>query len=152
VALLGGLVALASAQIVLRNVGPGLRNLSPLLSNFPVSVPWGDEVARLAVLWLALLGALVASRDDRHIHMELVARWLPPHLKRLTAVAMDWFTALVAGLLAWYSWAFVSDSYEFADVLLGDVPAWWLQAPMPVAFALISYRYVGHGLRQLRAP
>jgi TRAP-type C4-dicarboxylate transport system permease small subunit len=136
--LLGGLVVLASAQIVLRNF-------------FSIGVTWGDGLARLAVLWLALLGALAASRGDRHIRMELVARWLPPRWRRATAIAMDLFTALVAGLLAWYSWAFVRDSREFGDLLLGNVPAWWLQAVMPIAFALISYRYVLHSLRQLKA-
>jgi TRAP-type C4-dicarboxylate transport system permease small subunit len=138
VTLLGGLVLLASSQIVLRNF-------------FSIGVTWGDGLSRLAVLWLALIGALAAARSDRHIHMELVARFLSPRLKRATAFAMDLFTALIAGLLAWYSASFVRDSREFGDLLLDGVPAWWLQLIMPIVFVLISYRYVVHAARQLKA-
>ena len=44
--------------------------------------------------------------------------------------------------------AFVSDSREFGDVLLNDIPAWWLQAIMPVAFALMALQFVVHAVRR----
>jgi TRAP-type C4-dicarboxylate transport system permease small subunit len=126
---LGGLILLGAAQIVLRNV-------------FSMGFAWGDGLARLAVLWLALLGALAASRDGRHITMGAVARWLPQRLQTVAVVAADLFAAAVSGALAWYSWAFVYDSFQFGDVLLEDVPAWWLQAIMPVAFALMTCSFL----------
>ncbi len=65
---LGGLVVFASAQIVLRNV-------------FSIGLTWSDGLIRLVVLWLALLGALAASREGRHITMGAVTRWLPQRLQ-----------------------------------------------------------------------
>ena len=53
VVVLSGLILLGAAQILLRNLSIGFA--------------WGDGLARLAVLWLGLLGALAASRDGRHI-------------------------------------------------------------------------------------
>lgn len=129
VAVLGGLILLGAAQIVLRNF-------------FSIGFAWGDGVARLAVLWLGLLGALAASRDGRHISMGALARWLPPRLRLVAGVCADVFGAAISAALAWYSWAFVSDSREFGDTMLGDVPAWWLQAIMPVAFALMAARFL----------
>jgi TRAP-type C4-dicarboxylate transport system permease small subunit len=38
----------------------------------------------------------------------------------------------------------VSDSREFGDLLLNDVPAWWLQSIMPIAFGLMAVRFVVH--------
>jgi TRAP-type C4-dicarboxylate transport system permease small subunit len=137
-ALLSGLILLGSAQILLRNV-------------FSIGVTWGDGLIRLGVLWLALLGALAASREGRHITMGDPNRWLPRRLQLAAGVAADFFAAAVAGVFAWYACVFVRDSRAFGDTLLNDVPAWILQLIMPVAFALISYRYVVRGLRRLKA-
>lgn len=136
VVLLSGLILFASAQIVLRNL-------------FSVGITWGDGLTRLTVLWLALLGALAASREGRHITMGAVVRWLPKRWQLVAAVTADAFTVVVSGLLAWSSFEFVRDSYAYGDVLLDNVPAWWLQAIMPVAFALIAVRYLIRGLRRL---
>jgi TRAP-type C4-dicarboxylate transport system permease small subunit len=137
VAVLGGLILLGAAQIVLRNF-------------FSIGFAWGDGVARLAVLWLGLLGALAASRDRRHITMGALARWLPPRLRMAAGVLADAFGAAVSAALAWFSWAFVGDSREFGDLLLGDVPAWWLQAIMPVAFALMAWQFAMAAVERAR--
>jgi TRAP-type C4-dicarboxylate transport system permease small subunit len=137
VVILGGLVVFGAAQIVLRNF-------------FSIGFAWGDGLARLAVLWLGLLGALAASRDGRHITMGAVTRFLPQRLQVFAGVGGDWFAAAVSGALAWFSWAFVSDSREFGDTLLGDLPAWWLQLIMPVAFALMAWRFLLQSVRRWR--
>jgi TRAP-type C4-dicarboxylate transport system permease small subunit len=137
VALLGGLVLLGSVQIVLRNV-------------FSTGVTWGDGLMRLLVLWLALLGALAASRDGRHITMGAATRLLPPRLQLAAGILGDVFAAAVSAAFAWSAWRFVSDSRLYGDVLLNGVPAWMLQLVMPVVFALIAYRYLASGARRWR--
>lgn len=137
VVILTGLIVLGAAQIVLRNA-------------FSMGFAWGDGLARLAVLWLALLGALAASRDGRHIALGVLTRWLPPRWRIAAQVTADVFGAAVSAGLAWVSWAFVSDSREFGDTLLGDVPAWWLQAIMPVAFGLMAWQFLVQAVKRLR--
>jgi TRAP-type C4-dicarboxylate transport system permease small subunit len=137
VAVLGGLILLGAAQILLRNF-------------FSIGFAWSDGVARLAVLWLGLLGALAASRDSRHITMGALARWLPPRARLIAGVCADLFGAVVSGALAWFSWVFVSDAREFGDTLIGDVPAWWLQSIMPVAFALMAWQFVAAAVKRAR--
>ena len=134
---LGGLILLGAAQIVLRNF-------------FSIGFAWGDGLARLAVLWLGLLGALAASRDGRHITMGALTRLLPPKARTLAGVCADGFGAAVSGALAWASWKFVSDSREFGDTMLGDFPAWWFQAIMPAAFALIAWQFAVQAVKRLR--
>ena len=137
VVVLGGLILLGAAQIVLRNA-------------FSISFAWGDGLARLAVLWLGLLGALAASRDGRHITMGALARVLPPKLQIAAGVCADVFGAVVSAALAYAAWKFVGDSREFGDTMLGDIPAWWLQAIMPVAFALIAWQFLVQAVKRLR--
>jgi TRAP-type C4-dicarboxylate transport system permease small subunit len=135
VIILGGLVLLGAGQIVLRNV-------------FSVGLPWADGLSRLAVLWLGLLGALAASRDGRHIALGAVTRWLPERARRFAGVAADLVAAAISAVLAWYALSFVLDSREFGDVLLDDIPAWWLQAIMPAAFALMAVQFILHAVRR----
>lgn len=137
VIILGGLIVFGAAQIVLRNF-------------FSIGFSWGDGLTRLTVLWLGLLGALAASRDGRHITMGALARWLPQKVQTAAGVCADWFGGAVSAALAWYALAFVRDSREFGDLLLGDLPAWWLQSIMPVAFALIAWQFFVQGLKRLR--
>jgi TRAP-type C4-dicarboxylate transport system permease small subunit len=137
VILLTGLMLLASSQILLRNV-------------FSIGVPWADGLVRMTVLWLALLGAIAASRDRKHIAINLADRYLPARFMHPINILVDVFTAAVTAVLAWYSARFVLESREFGDTLLGTWPAWAFQIILPVGFALISYRYALRAIARAR--
>lgn len=137
VVVLTAMILLASAQIVMRNF---------LESGFA----WADEALRLMVLWVAMLGAVAASRENRHIAIDVLARILPNGPKVAVGLIVHAFTSAVAFVLAWYSWEFVAESREFQDRLLDNLPAWWFQAILPVGFLLIGYRYLVWFLRGAR--
>jgi TRAP-type C4-dicarboxylate transport system permease small subunit len=136
--LLAGLIALASSQILLRNV-------------FSIGVAWTDGTIRLMVLWLALLAGIAAARERRHIAIDVIVRNLPPALKRATNFLTSAFTVAVMSVLSWYSWSFVAESREFGDVLVDNWPAWIFQLILPVGFALIGLRYLIRAAEQLIA-
>ena len=134
VALLVALILIATMQIVLRNV-------------FDASLPWTDELLRLLVLWLAMAAAVAAARDDRHIAIDVLSRLVGGRALAAVKVVIALFTATVCGALAWHAGRFVNESRLYEDVLLGGLPAWLLQIVMPLAFGLMSYRYVVHAVR-----
>ncbi len=131
VLLLALLILLASSQIVLRNV-------------FSSSLPWGDEAVRLLVLWLALFGAIAASRDGRQIRIDVLSRVIPERLVWIPDSIATAFTSVVCGIFAWHAWRFVQDSRAFGDQILGDWPAWVLQLILPIGFGVMAYRYAVH--------
>jgi TRAP-type C4-dicarboxylate transport system permease small subunit len=128
VVLLSGMILLAAGQIILRNV-------------FDVGFIWTDELLRLLVLWLAVAGAVAASRKDRHISIAVLDRLLPECAQAAVKILVHGFTASICGLITWHSLAFVRTSHEFGDTLLGDVPAWIPQAVLPIGFGLITWRF-----------
>ncbi len=136
VLLLSALIVLAALQIVQRN----------LLSEGFV---WSDELLRILVLWLALIGAVAASRDDNHINIDILSRWLPARPRLGARVIVDLFTAGLCGLLAWHGGRFVAGEREFASTVLGGLPAWPFQAVIPVGFGLIAWRYAVFTVRDL---
>jgi TRAP-type C4-dicarboxylate transport system permease small subunit len=142
VLVLSGMILLAASQILLRNL-------------FDIGFIWGDEALRLMVLWLAVAGAVAASRNDKHINIDVLDRFLRGRVKSLKDVLVHGFTSAICGVVAWHSLLFVRTSHEYGDVLLGGVPAWLPQAILPLGFGLITYRYalfVVRDLRRLRRP
>ncbi len=127
--LLLGMVVLGSAQIFLRWADEG-------------SLAWGDEAIRMLVLWIALIAGIAAAREDRHISIDVLSRFMPEAFRNLVAALVDFFTLSVCAILAWYSWDMVAFAIEDGDMLLGGMPAWWFQAILPVGFGLIAYRYL----------
>ncbi len=134
--LLVSMIGLAAGQIVLRNV-------------FDSGIIWADELLRILVLWLGLAGAVVASRDGRHIKIDVLSRFLSAGWSKAAAIATNWFTALVCALVAWHAGVFVRGTFDFGDTVLGDAPAWIFQLILPLGFGLIAYRYAVYGIAAL---
>lgn len=128
VTVLSAMILLAAGQIFLRNL-------------FDIGFIWTDELLRMLVLWIALAGAVAASREDKQINIAVLDRFLPDTLAALSKIMVHAFTTAVCGLVTGASVQFVRDSYDYGDVLLGQVPAWALQLVLPLGFALITWRY-----------
>ena len=129
VAMLGGMIVLGFGQIVLREL-------------FETGFVWADELLKLMVLWLAMIGSVAASRDDRHIRIDVLSHLLSDGVIRATRVLVDLFAAAVCAVIAWHTWRYLQLEIEFQDQVLIDTPAWMAHVIVPFAFALISYRFV----------
>ncbi len=128
VVILTGMILLAAGQILLRNF-------------FDIGFIWTDELLRMLVLWIALAGAVAASRADKQINIAVLDRFLPDKIAAIGKIVVHGFTTAVCGVVTVVSVQFVRSSYEYGDVLLGDIPAWILQIVLPLGFALITWRY-----------
>ena len=128
VLLLMAMIALAGTQILLRNL-------------LETGLEWGDPLLRVTVLWLGLLGAMAATRDDNHISIDIVSRFLPPRAKTASRLVTDLFTATVCGLLAYHGARFVLFEKEAGSLAFGFVPAWVCELIMPFGFGIIALRF-----------
>jgi len=135
--LLGMMVIIGTTQIVQRNF-------------LDTAFVWTDELLRLLVLWLGLVGAVAASRDDKHITIDLLSRLLSEKKNLLLRLVLDLFTLVVCSLLAWSGGRFVLMEQEYGSTVLTGLPAWIFEAIIPVAFGLIAYRYTIFFIQHLR--
>ena len=101
---------------------------------------WSEELARLLMVWLALLGAALACREDRHLGLDVVVRTWPPEVQRIGRLfvyfAIFFFSA---GVMFWGGWQLVSQRFASGQTLpaLGIAKAWFYLA-LPVSGALIA--------------
>ena len=86
--------------------------------------------------------SIAASRDDRHIRIDVLSHVLPDWAIKLTRVVVDLFAAVVCAVIAWQAWRYLQLEIEFEDVVLVNTPAWIAHSVIPAAFLLISYRFV----------
>ena len=129
--MLGLMVTLAAAQILFRNF-------------FDISIFGADQMLRLLVLWVALLGAVAASREGKHIHVDAIARWLPARVKPGVVALTDLFTLVVCLMLAWQAIRFLQSAHSSGEMAFGSMPVWIAALILPLGFTLIALRY---GLR-----
>ena len=129
-----GLLAAAAAQLLFRLSGTG-----------PV---WLDPLMRSATLWLALIGALVATRENRQLQIDILAQRLTGWLGHLARTLVVLFTATVCALLAHASWTLVMLEREGDAEIFAGVPTWWALAILPLVFALMCL----HSLGQIGRP
>ncbi|NNM51762.1 MAG: TRAP transporter small permease [Pseudomonadales bacterium] len=107
---------------------------------------WADDFLRVEVLWLAMLGAVVASRDRTHLGLDLARRFLPELPRRLVERLVAALTTLLASVLAWYCYLFVHEEMDAGTQAFGNVPSWMAEAILPVGFGLIALHYLRHTL------
>lgn len=139
VLLLSTMIVTAVLQIVLRNTTGS-------------ALVWGDTLVRILVLWVGLVGAMVATRQNKHINIDVVTRHLSPDAAR----AVNGITLLSASLIclvtAWYSLLFVRMEFDFTTPAFANVPTWACQTIIPAAFLVMALRCLGLTVRSFTSP
>lgn len=123
------LLAAAAAQLLFRFWGSG-----------PV---WLDPAMRLATLWLALIGALVATRESRQLRIDVFAERLRGALGWAARGTVAVFTAGICVVLAVASWTLVTLERESATEFFAGIPTWWTLSILPPVFAMMAVHALG---------
>jgi len=125
------MVMVICTDVLLRNVAlvPSMRGLD-----------WSNDVTEAMLYLITMCAAPWILRRGQHIRVDIVLRAIP----RQTAWYCEWFADLV-GLfccltMVWYGakTAFASYSSGAMTVKTMVTPEWWILAPLPIAFALLS--------------
>jgi len=127
--------AIASLALVLMAVIPLVEILArPFMGK-------GIENAPLFVqhmgLVLAMWGAIAA---ERYGHLTSLGR-LFDRGEQFAHIA----AGVICGVLAWASWQFVLSEIATPKELAYDIPVWWLQATMPLGFAILGAKLAARG-------
>ena len=134
--LLGAMIGVAVFQIVNRQLLGGSFTLV-----------WADEFVKIVVLWLAMVGSIAAARDNKHIRIDLITHILSGRIVSVIKIVVDTFAAGVCAVIGWHAYRLIREEISWGDTIFTDVPLWIMHAIVPVAFALISYRFVVRVLR-----
>jgi TRAP-type C4-dicarboxylate transport system permease small subunit len=132
----GILVGLLLLMIFMAVLQIFMRNL------FDSGILWGDPLVRILVLWIGLMGAMIASRDNHHISIDVLSKYLPEPIKKITNLIIFIFTSSVCGIMAYFSLNFVIMEKQDSLIAFANIPAWVCESIIPIAFAIICLRYI----------
>jgi len=139
VATLSVMILLSFGQVLLRNFFQG-------------GILWADLFLRQGVLWVAFLGASLATREGRHISIEVLSHFLPPRWGQRIKRLIQLVAAAVSGTLAWAAYQFVQMEREAGSTLFLDIPGWVFQVILPYCFAVTALRFFLMGAGGLPQP
>ena len=137
VVLLSAMILIAGAQILLRNLADS-------------AILWADPLLRVAVMWVGMIGAMVATRSDKQIAIDAVSRFVPRHWRFRLRVVTDLFTAGVSAVVAWSAFRLMMGDREAGGMAIAFVPVWVCESILPFAFAVIATRYVLFAIQHFR--
>ncbi|MBT3016914.1 MAG: TRAP transporter small permease [Candidatus Thiodiazotropha endolucinida] len=127
--LLSATILLAASQIVLRNL-------------FDSGLVWADPTLRIMVLWLALLGAIAATREDRHIRIDLFSHRLSKRSRFAVSFINNLFSAFICGIITWHAIRFVYMEWLDGVKLFASLPAWLGEIIIPIGFGIMTLRFL----------
>lgn len=134
VTFLGFIIFVAFVQIVLRNL-------------FATGLDWGDALVRNLVLWIGFIGATLATKEGKHINIDVVSRWLPSLGKEIVALITHLFSFLICCLLTFAALKFLRNEIQMGNETFLNIPAWIPEMILPVTFGLMTFRF---GLRSIK--
>ena len=101
---------------------------------------WSEELARLLMVWLALLGAALVCREDGHLGLDVLARLWTDDVQRLGQLFVYGIILIFACvIMGWGGSHLVSERFASGQTLpaLGIAKAWFYMA-LPVSGFLMT--------------
>jgi TRAP-type C4-dicarboxylate transport system permease small subunit len=127
--LLGLMILIAFSQIALRNF-------------FSIGLSWPEPLVRYLVLWVGFLGAALAVRESRHITIEVASLWRNGRGGNALKAISHGCSSAVCALMCYAAAKFVQDEYQIGSQTFLDLPVWVPELVIPVAFAVMTARYL----------
>jgi TRAP-type C4-dicarboxylate transport system permease small subunit len=134
--LLLAMILLACVQIFLRTF-------------YSSGILWADPLLRYLVVWAGLFGAAVATKQTKHISIDIISHLVPEQFMPWLRVLLNLFSASVCIFLTYGAVTFVRDEALYGGRGILDIPSWELNMVYPLAFGIIACRFLVLALKDL---
>ncbi|MFA6011577.1 MAG: TRAP transporter small permease [Desulfobacteraceae bacterium] len=131
---LTAMILVVLCQIILRNFFHG-------------GLAFGDDLVRHLVLWVVFLGAGIAARENRHIKIDVMARFFSPEVNRYVDAIVAVFSTGVCLVLSYAAFTFVREEFGSGFTMnMFNMPVWILQTIIPAGYLIITVHLALSGI------
>ena len=123
------MVLLAFLQVVLRNV-------------FSTGFLWADTFLRYLVVWVGFFGAAMATKEERHISIEIFTKFVSPIKKNIIVIITSLFAAIVCYYMFLASLQFLFISLPEDVVVFEKIPLSYFMSIIPIGFILMMLHFI----------
>lgn len=142
--------ARAAVYAAVGAIGLGFA-VQALLWLVPNGFIWSQPLALGLLLWVALLGATLATKARAHIVLEVANKLWPPgaqkYVRTVSGVVSAVFCAVLAVLSAYYTFDFYEQWQSGVGYVMGlRLPKWTMYAALPAGFTLMGLRFLAYAV------
>lgn len=98
---------------------------------------WGEDFARIMMIYGGLIGAAVAHHESRHIRFDLLDHVLPRPALRLLAVIAELAVLATAATIAGYGWQLMIENESQESLTMG-ISMMYVYSIVPLGMGLIA--------------
>jgi TRAP-type C4-dicarboxylate transport system permease small subunit len=98
-------------------------------------LPWTEELAKLAFIWMLFLGLFLAERDNIHIAVDFFLDRLPLGMQKPVRIAVELFGIVVLFVVSFYSFRFIEIQKAMRSVAL-NISMMYFALPVPIGCIL----------------
>lgn len=117
-----------------------------------IPLPWSEELARYMFLWLTWVGAAFATKERKHVNIDVVFQKLPKAGKGACTIlsTMIWIFFLIA--MAYLSLKLTISVYGGGQIGVGSgIPMWIPYASIPSGMILMLFRLLQNCYYDIKA-
>lgn len=131
------MLVLASVQVVLKFLGQGAQ--------------WLEMSLRALVVWVGFVGGAVASKQSRHITIDVASRFTRGTTKRILTGTINICASCGSTLLGYIAIRFLAQKHEdksvaFSAPFVGEVHEYLVAVVIPVGLFLMAFHFLVAGL------
>ncbi|MFT7773375.1 TRAP transporter small permease [Roseateles sp.] len=128
-----GLTAVFLAALLI-NLGNSLAR-----SALDAAAIWADEAQQFALVWLAFLGAALATVQDNHLRMDVLRGRLPRGVKRIVTAVEAFLVPAICAFATLQSLKYLQQIASLgARSDMAGLPMWIPHAAVTLGFALMT--------------
>ncbi len=98
---------------------------------------WTEEAARFLFIWIIMIGATIAVREQTHFDVDILPRPKTPRGQAVATLAVDGAFLVIAAVFVLYGWGYTTFGYSQTSELTGIN-----MATMHVAFLLAGVSWI----------
>ncbi len=96
----------------------------------------------MSVLWITFLGAMIAVRQNGHIRVDFMEKFLSEGWSRITAIFADLSACAVCWIVCYFSVVSVILEFQLGISGIGKIPSWVLVSIIPFACFVMGLRFL----------
>lgn len=131
----------------------GLMVVWEVVARYVFTAPtiWAEEMSRVFLLWGTFLPMAALLHRRAHIRITLLLGLIGPAGRKAAEIASLLFVAGFSVFVAWYGWDIARDSLRVGRTTgtMLNIPQWWTEIVIPIAFVLLAIQCVVEAVRLL---
>ena len=116
-----------------------------------VPLPWSEEIARYMFLWLTWVGAAYATKERKHVRIDIIYEKLPEAGKKVCTVISTVIWIVFLGIMVYLSFRLTRSVASGGQIAVGSgIPMWIPYASIPVGMGLMLFRLLQNSVKDIR--